>query len=304
METAGLSSAPILRRLGFSPSDRVVVLHADDIGMCEATVSAYGDIVSRGLLSSASAMVPCGWIAGVGRSCRGSVAHDMGVHLTLTSEWVDYRWGPLLGCEARDLCDAMGYFHSQAGAVQDTRLRGLAHRELHAQILRAQNLGIDITHLDSHMFTVLHPTLFPVYVELAREFGVPCVILPHDLDALFNELDVSLREDLFVFDAWAELPLSTPAECLTPPSRLDTARRILDDLPCGLTYFISHPAIDSPELRAIAPDWRARVADYTLYMDDAWARAVEASNVEIVGMRRFRDLLRSTNRQPLLIKPQ
>lgn len=280
-----MNSAALLRRMGFSADDRVVVLHADDIGMCQATVSAYREISARGILASASAMVPCGWFPAVANLCSQTAGHDMGVHLTLTSEWPDYRWGPLLGAQARELCDEAHYFHPVSRHVQEPAARELVYSELKAQVQRAQRLGIDVTHIDSHMFTLMHPMLGSVYADLSREFRTPCVLLrfgPHSLLERFDAVD---RERLVEFDAWAQLPLDTAGQ------RLETARRLVERLPPGLSYFISHPAVDGPELRAIAPDWEARVADYKLYLDDKWANAIAASGIKVIGMRPLRAAL-------------
>jgi predicted glycoside hydrolase/deacetylase ChbG (UPF0249 family) len=275
----------LLSRLGFSNTDRVVVLHADDIGMCESSVSAFRQISDRGILSSAAGMVPCGWFPALAAACRDSPGADVGVHLTLNSEWDNYRWGPLLGPRASDLCDEAGYFFRKSEDVQRDSARNAAYRELRTQILRAMQMGIDVTHLDSHMFTLMHPSLFAVYSTLSREFRVPCVVLPSLAEGLMPQLEPEEREELLVFDGWAQLPLNDHAE------RLECARRLLHALPEGLCYLISHPAIDTPELRAIAPDWRARVADYELYLDDDWARILDEAGVKVVGMRAIRNAL-------------
>jgi len=275
----------LLSQLGFSDTDRVVVLHADDIGMCEATVSAFRHIAARGISSSASGMVPCGWFPALAAACRESPQVDVGIHLTLNSEWESYRWGPLLGARASGLCDEAGYFRRKSEDVQRDSLRDAAHGELRMQIRRAQQLGVDVTHIDSHMFTLMHPSLVAAYLALSSEFRVPCVVLPSVSAELDAQLKAEEHEGLVVFDGWAQLPLDEPAQ------RLECARRLLDGLPGGLCYVISHPATDTPELRASAPDWRARVADYELCIDDAWARALDEAGVRVVGMRAIRNIL-------------
>jgi chitin disaccharide deacetylase len=84
-----------LRHLGFGPRDRVVIIHADDIGMCQATLPALADLLDFGLLSSAAVMVPCPWFPAAAAFCRAHPVVDMGVHLTLNAEWSTYRWGPV-----------------------------------------------------------------------------------------------------------------------------------------------------------------------------------------------------------------
>ena len=86
---------PFLQRLGFGADDRVVIVHADDVGMCHATIPAAADLFDAGLVSSAAAMVPCGWFPAAARHCREAPTIDMGVHVTLTCEWQTPRWAPI-----------------------------------------------------------------------------------------------------------------------------------------------------------------------------------------------------------------
>lgn len=86
---------PFLARLGYGPDDRVVIIHADDVGMCQASLAAFADMVAFGLVSSGSTMVPCSWFPAAAAFCRANPEVDMGVHVTLTCEWDAYRWGPI-----------------------------------------------------------------------------------------------------------------------------------------------------------------------------------------------------------------
>ncbi len=86
---------PLLRKLGCSDSDRLVIIHTDDIGMCQATIQAYKDLWEFGTISSGAVMVPCPWFPAVAQMCRENPGMDMGVHATLNAEWEGYRWGPV-----------------------------------------------------------------------------------------------------------------------------------------------------------------------------------------------------------------
>jgi hypothetical protein len=167
------------------------------------------------------------------------------------------------------------------------------------QIEKAYAHDLDITHIDSHMLTLLTPGLAGIYLQLSGEFRIPnCIIrmsvpeieslcnIPLErAEKVYEELSEHENRDLVVFDSWAALPLNWAS------NRLDCAKRLLDGLPEGLSTFICHPAKDSPELRAMANDWEARVADYELYVDDAWRAAVDTSGVKVIGMREIREAL-------------
>ena len=281
---------PALRDLGFGAGDRVVVVHADDVGMCGATVGAFFELSERGLTSSGSVMVPCPWFPEVAARGRQRRDVDIGVHLTLTSEWDGYRWAPISTRDpASGLLDHEGYFHRN----QD-RWTGLdpeaAGTEMEAQVDRALAAGLDLTHIDCHMFAMLRPALAGRYVGLgfARRLPVLMTRQPQWVSALSEAAIAGWEDDgLPVFDHLREMPLDEP-----PAQWSDLTKRMFDDLPPGLTYLITHPAIDTSELRAVAGDWRQRVADYETFGHDGLIDHVRRSGVQMIGWRPLRELLR------------
>ncbi len=293
-------SNPILKKLGFSDNDRVVVFHADDIGMCHASVAAYADLWGNSPLSSAATMVPCAWFPETARLVRDQADADMGVHLTLTSEWDGMRWGAIsTGDMATGLFDAEGYFYRDSASVQEHANVEAVKVELRAQIERAKAAGIDFTHIDSHMGSILHPRYLSLYVELGFAFGVPAMVVRQTVEQLgWWGIEGKSAEKIIqytqqieqrgmpVFDEIHGMPLEGHFE---DDERLAYANDILDTIPAGLHYFIIHPSIDTPEIRAIAPDWRARVGDYRLFMSEEWRKAVEARGVRVIGMKALRD---------------
>ncbi|MBB5189725.1 hypothetical protein HNQ50_000435 [Silvimonas terrae] len=292
-------------KLGFSANDRLLITHADDVGMCEATVSAWEALVNTGLLSSASTMVPCSWFpyAAEMASKLGSKA-DLGVHLTLNSERQRYRWAPLTTHDpASGLVDEQGYFHNLA---RPTHLKGdpaAAHRELAAQIARARQFGVDITHVDSHMLTLYHPALMPIYLDLAAQNGVPTLIPDVDGQTVADMCVIPLAEGEAVaqqfqqaaatgktvlVDSFAGLPFNKQ---LAQKERLAFACEWLDSREAGVHVLVGHPADDTPELRTLAPDVATRVADRLLLGSDEFGRAVEERGFKLIGMREIRDAM-------------
>lgn len=292
---------PVLRALGLSDTDRVVIFHADDIGMCQASVSSYEELVEFGLVSSASVMVPCAWAPAVADVCRrgGLDGIDMGVHLTLTSEWRTYRWGPISTRQQNsDMMDEAGYFHATTGAAHTANPTAVL-REIRAQVEWAVAAGIDITHIDSHMGSIFHAPFLPGYVGLVHEFQVPVFLQRRDAPML-RELGFSKETSALFAEQlrWLEsqgYPLLDHLRGL-PLNRGDiTADELcaeLDELPPGITYYIIHPSKDTPELRAVAPDWSARVAHHRLFTDERVRQYVQNSDLHVIGYRTLRDLLR------------
>jgi len=280
---------PVLRKLGFADDDRVVIIHADDIGMCQATVAAFVDLVDFGLISSGAVMVPCPWFPQVAAWCRQRPLVDLGVHLTLTSEWDGYRWGPISTRDpASGLIDEEGYFQHRSGQVQEHGDAAAVQLELQMQVDRAVAAGIDVTHVDTHMGAVAQVKFVPAYVQLAIQRRLPMMILRLETAAVAAQLVRQLEaQGLPLLDHLVGLPLDQPQD------RVGLAKETFDALPPGLTHFIIHPARDTPELRAIASDWPSRVADYEAFTSRELRDAVRDSGVQVIGYRALRELMRS-----------
>jgi predicted glycoside hydrolase/deacetylase ChbG (UPF0249 family) len=293
-----------LHRLGFADDDRVVVFHADDIGMCQSTITAYADLIQCGSVSSVAMMVPCPWFpaaAALYREHPASLRLDVGAHLTLTSEWDVFRWRPLAITDpGTGLLDGEGCFHRLAAPVQADADPVAVARELEAQIEAALAAGLDLTHVDSHMLTLFHPKFLPLYFDLARAYRLPALMLRGGRDLWHHEglseaeidgvLALTERveaEGMPLFDTFHVMSLTEH------DGRLEQGVQALAACPPGLTYFVIHPASDTPELRAMAPDWRCRVADLALFTSPAWAEAVAASGVKVIGYRELRDVMRA-----------
>jgi predicted glycoside hydrolase/deacetylase ChbG (UPF0249 family) len=286
-----MDRAELFERIGLARCERGVVIHADDIGMCEATAASYRRLAAASAMSSASTMTVCGWYPAIARICQQSpVTLDMGVHLALSSEWSDYRWGPVLGAAAESLCDDSGYFPMTTAAARRVILQrvgsdfSMLQAELSAQIERALRHGLDVTHVDSHMYVLYHSALLPTYARVALQYSVPACAPPWAKDVV-TRMDAAERAAVVTFDGWFMLPLDDGAD------RWNCIERMIQELPPGLSYVICHPAQDSGELRALAADWQARVADDRLLTDARWARALDAAGVKVFGMRAIRDAI-------------
>ncbi|GHD68578.1 polysaccharide deacetylase family protein [Jeongeupia chitinilytica] len=291
------------QKLGFEADARVLILHADDIGMCQATVSAWTSLVEFGLLTSASAMPACSWFPSTALHA-GELGEraDLGVHLTLNCEWDHYRWGPVTRTSADDgLTGAEGYFHPLAKPTHAHARVEAVRTELTAQIERAIAAGVELTHLDSHMLTMFSPALLPVYLDLAHQYRLPPLIPRWSADeiAQWCVLDQAAAQTMYdqiaTRDAAGQTVLIDGFECLPfgeafePEERRAWAVNWLDTLGAGVHCLIGHPADDTPELRAIADDWRVRTGDRALFADPLFRDAIAERGFRLVGMRELRD---------------
>jgi predicted glycoside hydrolase/deacetylase ChbG (UPF0249 family) len=294
----------LAERLGFAPTDRVAVVHCDDVGMCHAANEGAFEALASGPATCGSIMVPCPWFGEAAALARANAGLDLGVHLTLTAEWPSYRWGPVASRDrVPSLLDAEGYLPRTALEVARNAKPEQVEIELRAQIERALAAGIDVTHIDSHMGTVFLPQLVPIYAKLAREYRVPAFAVRPDAEILaargfagaeklFAGL-VTLLEDarvpiLDAFDAF-------DAESLDFPDGEGLAhnRSRLSRLSSGVTYLICHPARDGEELRAaMSSGAHQRDFERAFYGGEAGRRALAEEGVRTLGMRALRELMR------------
>jgi chitin disaccharide deacetylase len=291
---------PFLKKLGYSDTDRLVIIHTDDIGMCHASVQAFKDLWAFGTITSGAVMVPCPWFPAVAQMCRENPDIDMGVHATLNAEWESYRWGPVsTRDQASGLLDADGYFHQwHPGVYQNAKPEAVAV-EVNAQIEKALAAGIDVTHVDSHMGTIMNPLFIQSYIQ-AGASKLLTNMLPR-LDAQGSRM-MGMSEDervayTPVMEMIEEMGIPMVDAILGMPlehgdDHIGVAKKLFDEAPIGITHYILHPSIDTAELRAIAPDWPARVANYNAFMSNELKRFIESEDIKLIGYRQIREAMR------------
>lgn len=291
----------LAERLGFAATDRVAVVHADDIGMCHAANEGAFEALEQGVVTCGSIMVPCPWFPEAAARARANPgAYDLGVHLTLNSEWSHYRWGPVAGRRAvPSLLDDEGYLPRTSVEVAQRAKPAEVELELRTQIETALAAGVDVTHLDAHMGTAFFPPFLDVYAKLAQEFRVPAMAVVPDRQALARAglagatdtirrvVELLSADGLPILDA-----IDANSLGFAPGEGEAHTRGRLAGLGAGVTYFIIHPARESEELRAIAPDHHARSFEHEFYGSPRGRTALAEAGIRTVGMRALRDLLR------------
>jgi len=292
---------PLLHKLGYFDNDRHVIIHIDDIGMCHASVQAFKDLWEFGTITSGAVMVPCPWFPAVAQMCRENPEIDMGVHATLNAEWEAYRWSPVSTREpASGLLDADGYFHQWQPAVYENAKPESVEMEVNAQIERALAAGIDVTHVDSHMGTIMHPKFVQSYLQAGAGRLIPNMVprasaqgfwmtmideqTTRAYATVWNQLEM---QGIPMLDGLFALPLEHDND------HLSIAKKLLSELPEGISHFILHPSIDTPELRAICTDWKARVANYNAFMSDDLKKFMEQEDIKLIGYRQIRIAMRN-----------
>jgi chitin disaccharide deacetylase len=273
----------LAERLGHMPDARLMIVNCDDLGSSHAANVGVYEALREGVATSATLMVPCPWAREAAARYRGE---DVGVHLTLNAEYDLYRWGPIT--HAPSLLDGDGGFPRTIDDVWDHADIDEVRFECRAQIERAIYWGFDVSHLDSHMGTLqLRPEFFDVYLELAVEFELPLRLAGASAERVtgFPFRRLAEEEGVVFPDHFLHVAGQGTRRVL---------ERALGDLRPGVTEVYAHPAVDTPELRALAPDWPARVDDHDLLARDHDLPAMaERLGVTFIGWRALRRLQRT-----------
>ncbi len=262
-------------RLGFPADRRVLILHADDIGMCYEANRAAKDALENGHIQSASAMVPCPWFDEFADWYRRNPEQDVGLHLTLTSEWRWYRWGPIAPrASVPGLIDSDGYLHRRVVDVVRNARPGDVEREVRAQVERALSRGIRPGHLDTHMGTLYaHPAFTRAYLAVAEEYRIPAMVIeltPAVVERFRREgypvgpemIETSRRYTLPRLDDLRSIPGASSYEKFR-----EGFFELVRGLEPGITEIIFHPSVDSETLRRITTSWRQRSWEARLFSD-------------------------------------
>ncbi|PYV70384.1 MAG: hypothetical protein DMG96_31390 [Acidobacteria bacterium] len=260
-----ISAQTLADHLGYPPGTKLIIVHADDLGETHAVNAAAIKSLEAGSINSASLMVPCPWFPEIADHAKSHPSGDFGLHLTVTSERVYYRWGSVAPADkVPSLLDENGYFHHDWEQNQHINAKEV-EIELRAQIERALAMGVRPTHLDSHQYRLIMngKELFDVMVRVAHEYKLP-IFVNRDWFAEHPYLQESLGPDDIILDHTI-----TIGPEVVPEKWTDFYISALKNLKPGVTEFVIHPGFDDEELRAATRErstwgstWRQRDFDF------------------------------------------
>jgi predicted glycoside hydrolase/deacetylase ChbG (UPF0249 family) len=290
-----MSAQTLADRLGDPPGTKLIIVHADDLGETHAVNAAAINALESGAVNSASLMVPCPWFPEIADYAKSHPHTDFGLHLTLTSERVYYRWGSVASRDKLpSLLDLNGYFHHDWEQQQQIDPREV-EIELRAQIERALAMGVHPTHLDSHQYRLIMygKDLFQAMLHVAHDYKLP-VFVNRDWFAQHPYLQSSVGADDIVLDHTVTIEPNIP-----PEKWADFYLSALKNLQPGVTEFVIHPGFDDEELRAATRErstwgaaWRQR--DYDFFTSQAFRSALQQENIKLIT---WRELARLSHKQ-------
>jgi predicted glycoside hydrolase/deacetylase ChbG (UPF0249 family) len=284
----------IQERLGYSKESKLLIIHADDIGVSHsenmATIAAF----EKGVVNSGSIMVPCPWFPEIAAYASTHPNADLGLHLTLTSEWQYYKWGPVtLSKEVAGLVDDKGYFYDNVVSVIKNAKTEEVEKELRSQIELAVKAGVNPTHFDAHMAGVFSTTEYlQVFIKLGREYKVPVLLNRLVEKAWFNiDLDTYITEKDVVVD---NVFMATPDDFKNGMDSYYSG--VLKTMKPGLNCILLHAAYDNAEMQAVTvnhPDYGAawRQADYNFFTSDKCKELLIDKKIKLITWKEVRDKL-------------
>jgi predicted glycoside hydrolase/deacetylase ChbG (UPF0249 family) len=279
--------------LGYPHDSKLLIIHADDMGLSHSVNMACIKAFDSKGITSGSIMVPCPWAREISGYVKSHPGMDVGIHLTMTAEWENYKWGGVSSSgQIPSLLDREGYFYSTVEELGKVGKGEEARRELKAQIDKAIASGVVPTHLDTHMGSVLaNPELIKVYLELSGEYNLPVLfprayvsMLPPDVAKIYGS-KIFLLDNLFMLDGG-----------MIKGKWIDPYRTAIEAMKPGLNQMIVHLGIDNDEMKAICSghkdygsEWRQN--DLDLVTSREFMDLLKANKIVLITWKQIKDLM-------------
>lgn len=281
----------IQERLGYAKDTKLLIIHADDLGVSHSENMASIHAMENGVVSSASIMVPCPWFPEIAAYAKSHPDADLGLHLTLTSEWKMYKWGPVTPHDrVSSLLDDRGYLNETTGAFLKNAKPEDVEKELRSQIERAIEFGIDPTHFDGHMAApISSPDFLQILLKLGREYKVPVHVgkqfsqlFGFDFAKYITDKDINVDRTI----------MATGADYKKGMDVFYTEQ--IKSLQPGLNVLLLHAAYDNDEMQAVTvqyTDYGAawRQQDVNFFTSEKCKKLLDDEKIKVITWREIRD---------------
>lgn len=288
--------------------EKYLIINADDFGMCRSANYAVYDLLQKGSITSATIMAPCGWSAEAARFAHEHPEYAIGVHLTTTSEWNDYRWGPVSSGDTSSLRDEQFCFYHRVRQFEENADLHQVEQEIRAQIEKLKAMGLTPSHLDNHMgtlygiktgrFELLEKTL-EIAAEYKLPFRMPKILADAEFENSMLGIAVSpeiVRGILNKLSALADAKGVVTPDFLMPgewsgPQKesYENYKEYIYELyrkfPEGVTETYIHPALETEELKGTTSVWQRRVWEYRLFSDPQTLQHIHALGIKLINYR-------------------
>ena len=288
--------------------DKYLIINADDYGMCHSANLAVADLFKKGGITSATIMTPCCWAKEAGKWAAEHPEYAVGVHLTFTSEWGNYRWSPIAQGDTSSLRDSEDFMYHESDEFEKNCDIDQVEKEIRAQIERFKSFGVAPSHIDNHMgslygietgrFELLNLTL-----AIAGEYGLPFRFPGTFVPEMFSNDTLAVKIDLEMIKMFYGKVLEfakannvampdflIPGEWNGPQNdSYENFKEYIYELyksfPNGVTETYIHPALESDELKGITGAWHRRVWEHKLFSDPQTLQHIKACGIQLINYR-------------------
>lgn len=295
--------------------DKYLIINADDFGMCHAANLAVFDLFQKGSITSATIMTPCSWAREAGKWAAAHPEYAVGVHLTFTNEWQNYKWGPVGRSDTDSLRDDEGYMYHGAKEFEEKSDLVEVGSEIRAQIERFRSFGLVPSHIDNHMGSLYGVKsgrfeLLKLAFDLAAEYGLPFRFPGKYVPGMFGNhtLDVKISEK-FIAEVFDEILMYAKRKRIITPDHLipgewdgpqndsyeeykEYIYELYKSFPYGVTETYIHPALESDELKSITGCWHRRVWEHRLFSEPQTLSHIKDCGIKLIS---YRDLFMMRN---------
>lgn len=288
--------------------DKYLIINADDFGMCHAHNVATQELFKCGGITSSTIMPPCAWALEAVNFAKNNPQYAIGVHLTTTSEWGQYRWGPVNTSGSDSLRDEQGFFYHESDRFANNADLNEAAAEVIAQIKKLRSWGFEPSHADNHMGSLYGVDtgrfeLLAATIEAVGKYSLPFRFPTKFTDAMFGNamLDIKVPketvEQLFAqFEQLgkahgvAMLDYLIPGDWNGPQAdSYENYREYIYELyrsfEPGITETYIHPAVECDEIKAITGTWKRRVWEYKLFSDPKTKQHIDSLGIKLISYR-------------------
>ncbi len=275
----------LVEKLGYSEDDKLLVIHADDLGLEESVNSTSFESLKKNTISSASVIMTTEKITEVAHFSKLNPSLDLGVHLTVTSEWKIHKWGGILyDKDIPSLLNDNNHFYWNKRKFTKFSKLDEVRNELQAQIDLALSMGINVSHIDSHEGALFFdPDIFKMYLNLAKKNNL-LAFVPIQASVHFDE-NFPKPNHAIIFDQFFM------AEAGIKPDEMEKYYLdILDDLKPGLSQIIVHFGLHNEKMRDITQGkidygslWRE--IDYNVINSEKFIKSIEENNIKLISYK-------------------
>ncbi|MEN5055602.1 polysaccharide deacetylase family protein [Sphingobacterium kitahiroshimense] len=282
----------LAQKLGYPEDSKLLMIHADDAGLCHSENRATIQALQYGIVNSYSIMVTCPCFYEMANFAKENPQYDNGIHLTLTCEWENYRFGPVLPIdEVPSLVDENGYFYKNRSSLFNMAKPEEVEKELRAQIEKAQRFGLKPTHIDSHMCSVgVSAQFLEIYINLGKQYNLP-VFLNKEFTASVCLTDEEYNFDAVLLADVLHIGNYTAFEQNKLKSYYESA---LDNVVPGFNVLLIHPAFDDNEMKGITinhPNFGShwRQIDFDYFTSEACRLKIEENKIQLITWDQIRN---------------